>query len=138
MSGIRRHGRPRVGAGAALAALCVAAFGCTAPIATLPGILGAEAYPPAMVLTTGALGEDCGTQVLLVPLHRASLELAVARAIASVPEATLLTDVQITGTAFITGVYNHMCVRVKGSAAKLVSSVVVPMPGEHHDHHGAH
>lgn len=138
MSAIRRHSRPRVGARAALAALCVAGFGCTAPIATLPGILGAEAYPPAMVLTTGAVGEDCGTQVLLVPLHQASLDLAVARAIASVPEATLLTDVQITGTAFITGVYNHTCLHVKGSAAKLVSSVVVPMPGEHHDHHGAH
>jgi hypothetical protein len=24
---------------------------------------------------------------------------------------------------------------VKGSAAKLVSSLVVPMPGEHHGHH---
>ncbi len=131
----------RFGGGAAVAALAVslATLGCTAPIATLPGILGKEAYAPAMVLATGATGEDCGTQVLLLPLHRASLDVAVARAIASVPEATMLTDVQITGTALITGVYNRTCVRVKGSAAKLVSSVVVPMPGEHHDHHdGAH
>ena len=124
---------------ARMAALVVSigAFGCTAPIATLPGILGREAYPPAMVLATGATGEDCGTQILLVPLHRASLGAAVARAIASVPEATLLTDVQISGTALITGLYNHTCLRVKGSAAKLVSSVVVPMPGDHHDHHDA-
>lgn len=112
--------------------------GCGMPIATLPGVLGAEAYPPAMVLATGAVGEDCGTQVLFVPLHRASLEVAVARAIATVPEATLLTDVEISGSAFVTGVYNRTCVRVKGSAAKLVSSVVVPMPGEHHDHHDHH
>jgi hypothetical protein len=117
--------------------VCLGAFGCTAPIATLPAILGREAYPPAMVLATGAIGEDCGTQVLFVPLHRAALDVAVARAIASVPEATLLTDVQISGTALITGVYNHTCLRVKGSAAKLVSSVIVPMPGDHHDHHDA-
>jgi hypothetical protein len=116
---------------------CLGAIGCTAPIATLPGILGREAYPPAMVLATGATGEDCGTQILLVPLRRASLDVAVTRAIASVPEATLLTDVQISATALITGVYNHTCLRVKGSAAKLVSSVVVPMPGDHHDHHDA-
>jgi len=112
--------------------------GCSMPIATLPGILGPEAYPPAMVLATGAVGEDCGTQVLFVPLRRASLDVAVQRAIATVPEATLLTDVEISGSAFVTGVYNPTCVHVKGSAAKLVSSVVVPMPGEHHEHHDHH
>jgi hypothetical protein len=109
--------------------------GCAVPIARLPGVLGPEAYPPAMVLATGAIGEDCGTQVLFVPLHRASMEVAVQRAIASVPEATLLTDVEISGTALITGVYNQTCVRVKGSAAKMVPSVAVPMSGEHHEHH---
>ena len=121
--------------GATLAALvCSApAIGCGARIATLPGILGAEAYPPAMVLATGAIGEDCGTSIFFVPLRRASLADAVARAIASVPEATLLTDVQVDASAFVTLVYNRGCVRVKGSAAKLVSSVVVPMP-EHHEH----
>ncbi len=123
---------------ASLVALAVGTLGCTATIATVPGILGPEAYPPAMVLATGASGEDCGTQILLVPLHRPSLETAVARAIAGVPEATLLTDVRISVRAIVTGVYNRSCLRVTGSAAKLVSSVVVPMPGEHHDHHDHH
>ncbi len=115
-------------------AVYLPASGCSARVATLPGILGPEAYPPAMVLATGAIGEDCGTSILFVPLRRASLADAVARAIATVPEATLLTDVQIDANAFVTGVYNRGCVRVKGSAAKLVSSLVVPMP-EHHGHH---
>src|SRR5205085_2343221 len=87
------------------------AIGCGARIATLPGILGAEAYPPAMVLATGAIGEDCGTSILFVPLRRASLADAVARAIASVPEATLLTDVQVDASAFVTGVYTRGGVR---------------------------
>ncbi len=117
-------------------AVCLVAIGCAARVATLPGVLGPEAYPPAMVLATGATGEDCGSSILFVRLHRPSLADAVARAIASVPEATLLTDVQIDATAFLTGVYNRGCVRVKGSAAKLVSSVVVPMPEGHHEHHG--
>ena len=126
------RGRPRGATVAALAA-AVIAVGCRAHVATLPGVLGPEAYPPAMVLATGAIGEDCGTSILFVPLRQASLEAAVARAIASVPEATLLTDVQVDASAFVTLVYNRGCVRVKGSAAKLVSSVVVPMP-EHHEH----
>lgn len=116
--------------------LGAAAAGCAAHVATLPAILGPEAYPPAMVLATGATGEDCGTSILFVPLRRASLADAVARAIASVPEATLLTEVEIDATAFVTGVYNRGCIRVKGSAAKLVTSVVVPMPEGHHGHHG--
>lgn len=123
-------------AGATLIA-CLGTIGCTAHVATLAGVLGPDAYPPAMVLATGAVGEDCGTSILLVPLHKASLNTAVARAIASVPEATLLTDVSVDATAFVTGVYNRGCLRVKGSAAKLVSSVVVPMPEGHHGHHGA-
>ena len=117
---------------------CLAAAGCSARVATLPGILGAEAYPPAMVLATGATGEDCGTSILFVRVRQASLADAVARAIATVPEATLLTDVEIDAHAFVTGVYNRGCVRVKGSAAKLVSSVVVPMPEDHHGHHDHH
>lgn len=124
----------RAAAGAALLA-CLAATGCTAHVATLAGVLGPEAYPPAMVVATGAVGEDCGTTVLFVPLRQASLDVAVARAIASVPEATLLTDVSVDAIAFVTGVYNRGCLRVKGSAAKLVSSVVVPMPEGHHSHH---
>ena len=127
-----------VGALGVASGLSLVVSGCAVPIATLPGILGPEAYAPAMVLATGAIGEDCGTQVLFVPLRRASIEVAVQHAIASVPEATLLTDVEISGTAFVTGVYNHTCVRVKGSAAKMVPSVAVPMSGEHHEHHDHH
>ncbi len=120
---------------AAVAIAAIAGAGCTAHVATLPGVLGAEAYPPAMVLATGATGEDCGTSVLFVPIRQASLDVAVARAIATVPEATLLVDVSVDATALVTGVYNRGCLRVKGSAAKLVPSVVVPMPEEHHGHH---
>jgi hypothetical protein len=120
-----------VAASAALLAV-FGTMGCHARVGSLPGVLGPEAYPPAMVLATGAIGEDCGTSVFFVPLHRASLTDAVARAIASVPEATLLTDVEIDATGFVTGVYNRGCVRVKGSAAKLVRSVTVPMPEGHH------
>jgi len=126
--------------GATLAApvAAVLAIGCRAHVATLPGVLGPEAYPPAMVLATGAIGEDCGTSILFVRVRQASLDAAVARAIASVPEATLLTDVEIDASAFVT----RGCIRVKGSAAKLVPSVVVPMPHHDgamlHDHDGSH
>ncbi len=116
-------------------AAALGTIGCSARVATLPGVLGPEAYPPAMVLATGATGEDCGTSILFVPLRRASLADAAARAIASVPEATLLIDVEVRTTGLVTGVYNRECVHVKGSAAKLVSSVSVPMPAGHHGHH---
>jgi hypothetical protein len=113
------------------------AVGCTRSLGTASGLLGTEAYPPAMVLATGASGEDCGTSLFLVPLRRPALEVAVARALAGVPEATLLTDAHVEATSVTTVVYNRTCLRVRGSAAKLVSTFVVPAPpgGAHGGHH---
>ena len=121
-----------------LVAAGLALGGCVAPLGEVPGIVGPETYPPAMVLATGAEGEDCGTSVLFVPLRRARLEDAVARAIASVPDATLLMEVRVERWTFITGVYDRSCVRVHGSAAKLVSQLVMPMPAEHEMHQSHH
>jgi hypothetical protein len=90
-----------------------------------------------MVLATGAVGEDCGTRVFFVSLHEPALETAVARALASVPEATLLTETTVETRRVVTGVYDRTCVRVHGSAAKLVSTVVLPPPAGH-EHHGGH
>jgi hypothetical protein len=119
-------------------ALLVAALllaGCTARLGTVAGLLGAEAYPPAMVLATGAEGEDCRTSALVLPAEGPLLQEAIERAVATVPEATLLTDVRVETTTVATGVYNRRCVRVHGSAAKLVRSIVVPAPEGHGGHH---
>ena len=112
-------------------------LGCSTRLGTGAGLLGAEAYPPAMVLATGAVGEDCGTRVLFVSLHEPALEVAVARALATVPEATLLVDARIETRRIVTGLCDRTCVRVHGSAAKLVSTVVLPAPPGH-EHHGHH
>ncbi len=112
--------------------------GCATRVETLPAVLGPEAYPPAMVLATGAQGEDCGRSILFVPLRQPQLAEAVARALAKVPEATLLTNAEVVTSTFTTGVYNRTCLRVTGSAARLVSSLVVPAPEGHHGHHGHH
>ncbi len=116
------------------AVVVIAAGGCTARLGEVAAILGPEAYPPAMVLATGVTGEDCGSSVLFVPLRAPRLEEAIARAVASVPEATLLTEVRVERVAIATGVYNRSCLRVRGSAARLVSRIVLPAEG----HHGAH
>ena len=122
----------------ALASACaVAAFGCSTRLGTVVGVLGPETYVPAMVLATGAVGEDCGTSVLFVSLHQPALETAITRALATVPEATLLTDTTVDTRRLVTGVYNRTCVRVHGSAAKLVSTLVLPAPAGH-AHHGTH
>lgn len=110
---------------------------CATRVETLSAVLGPVAYPPAMVLATGARGEDCGRSVLFVALRQPQLSEAVARALATVPDATLLTDVEVETSTLATGVYNRTCVRVKGSAARLVLSLVVPAPAGHHGHHDA-
>ena len=119
-----------------IATLIVVGAGCIRPMGQVAGVFGAEAYPPAMVLATGAEGEDCGTSVLFVPVRPVRLEEAVARAVASVPEATLLTDVRVERRDLVTGIYNRSCVRVHGSAAKLVRQLVVP--GDHEKHQSHH
>ena len=121
----------------ALAALTLFTAGCTTQIGEVPGLLGAETYPPAMVLATGAAGEDCGASILFLSGSEPRLEYAIARAIATVPEATLLTDVRVERRAITTGLYNRSCLRVHGSAAKLIRQLVLPAPPGHHDH-GAH
>jgi hypothetical protein len=134
-AGMRLH---RLRARAAMVAvLAVVTGACATPLGNVAGLLGAEAYPPAMVLATGTTGEDCGSSVLFVPLSEPRLDTAIARAVASVPEATLLTDVRVERVAVTTGLYNRSCVRVRGSAAKLVSQLVLPAEGHHHGAHAS-
>src|SRR4051794_33189275 len=124
--------------GAVLVVLFAVVSGCVAPLGQVAGVVGPDTYAPAMVLATGAEGEDCGTSVFFVPVRRARLEDAVTRAIATVPEATLLMDVRVERWALTTGLYDRSCVRVHGSAAKLVSQLVMPMPADHEMHQGHH
>ncbi len=128
-------GGGRALAWAALAALTFLAAGCTTELGEVSGLLGAEAYPPAMVLATGAVGEDCGSSLLFMRGSEPRLESAVARAIATVPDATLLTDVRVERAAITTGLYNRSCLHVHGSAAKLIRQLVLPAPPGHHDAH---
>ena len=126
-----------VGTALTLAALAatLGSLGCSTRLGAVPGVLGAEAYPPAMVLATGAVGEDCGARVAFVAGHEPALDVAVTRALATVPEATLLVDTTVETRRLSLGVYERTCVRVHGSAAKLVSTVVLPPPPGH-EHHG--
>jgi hypothetical protein len=127
----------RIAAGL-LMLLALACSGCTHSYGVAPAVLGAEAYPPAMVLATGIEGEDCGTSIFFVPRATPSMATAVARAVATVPEATLLVEATVSTRVLRTIVYDRACVRVRGSAAKLVSSVVLPMEHGGHGNHGHH
>jgi hypothetical protein len=93
---------------------------------------------PAMVLDTGVEGEDCTRALFAFGAEEPSLGRAVERALAQVAEATVLVDVRVTTSGVATGVYNRRCVRVRGSAAKLVRQVVLPMPEGQDGGHGAH
>jgi hypothetical protein len=59
----------------------------------------------------------------------------MARALATVPEATLMTDVRVEIHTVATGVVNRSCLRVRGNAAKLVGRLVLPAPADHGQHH---
>lgn len=131
MEWVDRRDAPRLAV--LVGALCL--IGCTTPLGVVSGLLGPEAYPPAMVLATGATGEDCTSSALALPSMADGLARAVERALATVPEATLLVDVEISTNTLTTGLYNRRCVRVHGSAAKLVTSIVVMPPGGHHSEH---
>lgn len=109
---------------------------CGSSLGTVPGLLGPTAYPPAMVLATGVEGRACAGAFWGLPSESATLALAIARALARVPDATLLVDAEVSSTTVTTGIYNRQCVGVRGSAAKLVSQLVVPghegHPGQGH------
>jgi hypothetical protein len=117
---------------AALGVLVLAA-GCTSRVGVAPGALGEVGALPTMVLATGVEGRDCRTAVLRVP--EASLAEAVSRALATVPEASVLTEPRIETRALTTGIYNRRCVQVRGSAARLVRQVVLPGGPGHEGHH---
>jgi hypothetical protein len=88
-----------------------------------------------MALATGVEGTDCVRSVLGSRDGTPSLARAVERALATVPEATVLTEVTVETRSVLTGVYNRRCVQVRGSAAKIVRQIVLPMPGGHHGMH---
>lgn len=88
-----------------------------------------------MILATGVEGRDCDAAWFRLPPPDGSLARALAVALSSVPDATLLTDAEVATETLATGVYNRRCVRVRGSAARMVREVVVPMPeGQAHHH----
>jgi hypothetical protein len=104
-------------------------------VGTVAGVLGPEVHPAAMVLATGAEGRDCRAAWFRLPAEDGSLARAVAHALATVPEATLLTDADVETQTLTTGVYNRRCVRVHGSASRMVREMVIPMPeGQPHHH----
>ena len=128
-----RRGRPRaVGAGAL--ALLVTLAGCGARLGRVPGLLGAQAYPPVMVLATGVVGETCRTGTLGAS-EEGALAAAIEQALATVPEATVLVDATVETRPLTIDLVNRRCVRVRGSAAKLVRSIVLPAEPSHHEGH---
>jgi hypothetical protein len=88
-----------------------------------------------MVLATGIEGSDCARSVFGRGDGAPSLGRALEQALSKVPEATVMTDVTVETRTLATGVYNRRCVRVRGSAAKVVRQIVLPMPDGHHGMH---
>jgi hypothetical protein len=124
----------------ALAALvCTCAAACTTPLATMtilatrdtgtaaasrvttPAAAGPSAQPAAPVHRVE--GVDCAHFVLLgIPVAggiNSSLERAMGRALAQVPEGNALTDVTIYTDVLLGYVYNRLCMRVRGNASTL-------------------
>lgn len=71
------------------------------------------AYPP---LQTRVEGEDCVTQILLIPMGtlNPNIQDAVDRAVEKVPNGDMMTNVTLNEDLVFTLVYNRDCVRVTG------------------------
>lgn len=114
-------------------------------------IVGGCTCAPRMVLTPAVVSDD--VDVLATQMLKPGVEgeacawhavwnegedvgsLALRRAMAQEPEATLLRDARVATSRRNLGLLVRDCVRVSGDAARGIRSVVVPALGGGHEGH---
>jgi hypothetical protein len=74
------------------------------------------------IVRRGVEGEDCVYGVLMLPISgrvEPSLEAAVENAMARAPGSQLMVGVEISERRFTTLLFDRICLRVHGNAARL-------------------
>jgi hypothetical protein len=121
-------------------ALVVAAAACAACSGSLGSValLGRSADPVGVkMLRPGVSGRACRTSWFGVLGEAGEPTIAdAARSIYALDaEGDVLTEATVRRTAIVTGVYNRRCLEVEANLARVVPTVVVPMPAGHGGHH---
>jgi hypothetical protein len=121
-----------------LAALALAVFtGCTTSFGVVGGVLPDADRMATKILRPDVVGRSCAADVFGISTTDAepALQAAMAQILALDPEGDVVTHAEISASAFVTGIYNRRCIRVRGDLARSVRVIALPAPPSHHGHH---
>lgn len=115
--------------GIALSSCCAAPIGSIAFLSREPEPVGVKLLRPGLV------GRSC--EAFLVGIRigagQLSVEDAVAQILASDPEGNAVTNARLSWHGVTTGLYNWVCLEVKGDLSRTVSTITFP-PSSGHEH----
>lgn len=110
--------------------------GCVSLPAGLPVVRGEVATIDVKMLKPGARARSCGSWVFVFPMGTpAAAQDLVAEMIGRDPEGDVLTNVQVTTSGVMTGIFNRLCVDITGDVGREISVVRLPAVGGGHEHH---
>ena len=93
-----------------------------------PALVSTQMLRPAVEATA------CGWTPLWARAPEVGNE-AIRRALAEMPEATMLRNAQVESSMLHLGVARRECIRVRGEAMRRIGEVVLPALGEAHGPH---
>ena len=116
--------------------LVAALAGCAADVGRVPFVANDVDVVGTKLLRPGATGRSCRTTVLGMRVgHDAgTIDEAMGRLLALDGEGNVVSDVAVREERVVTGLVNRRCISVRGDLGRTVSTLVVPMPGDHHGH----
>lgn len=108
---------------------------CSMPVArfgvvtTDPDVIGIKLLRP------NVRARSCRATVFAIPLARGepSVDEAMRELEALDSETNAITNAEVAWDRIVTGVYNRTCVEIHGDLGRVISTVIVPVPG-----HGSH
>jgi hypothetical protein len=118
---MRRHAPLNLRATALLAAASVCG-GCVVSSGRFALLSDRATGLQPEIVRRGVEGEDCVYGVLLLPISgrvQPSLQFALEDAMARAPGSQSMVDVEISERRFTTLLFDSICLRVRGNAARL-------------------
>jgi len=110
--------------------------GCTVSLGRVGLVADDAELVGVKLLRPNIAGRSCRVSVLGVPFRAGppTVGEALAEILAADAEGNVVTHVEMTRSALLTGVYNRRCVEARGDLGHAVSTIRLPAPAHHTGH----
>jgi hypothetical protein len=130
------EGRRARGATLVWLAFCLPLAACASGFGTIPRVTAFPAETGYKLLRPAAVAVACESGFFRGAASDDLLARTTADLLARDTEADAIVQAKIEWTGWSIGVYGRRCVRVEGDVVRSVRTILLPMAGDAHRHHG--